>query len=122
MQAPLRDEQTAYLRQRGFKVVEGQPEESETFPYLTLRGVQERGLESEMRYHLSQRSSVGTAGVAHPSTMGTDELVNLIEGTVAGNMAAEERVFQTQAGTPIKVYVLDSAWNEVATTLAAKYR
>ena len=121
MQPGLREEQSTYLRQRGFEVVVGQPPEDEIFPYLTLREVQEFGLSSEMTYHQSPISSTGTAGVAHPSTMDTDELVSLIEGTVAGNMAAEGKVFQTRPGNPIKVYVVDLAWKEVATAVAARY-
>ncbi|PIN73762.1 hypothetical protein COV20_06095 [Candidatus Woesearchaeota archaeon CG10_big_fil_rev_8_21_14_0_10_45_16] len=61
-------------------------------------------------------------GVAHPSTMGEDELVELIENMVGENMSLDGKLFNTKPGTPIKVYVIDPAWKAVAQKLDSKYK
>ena len=122
MQKELTSEQNQYIQERGFEVVDGRPTAQEPFPYVTLREPQAFSETSEMTYHKTQGSSIGTMGVAHPSTTSNDELVDLIESSVGGSMALDGELFQTKPGQPIKVFVIDPAWKEVADTLAVKYK
>ncbi len=103
-------------------MVSGRPSTDEPFPYVSLREPQQWFEQSEMTYHQTPTSSTGTAGVAHPSTMSNPELVDLIEVSVAGGMTFDGEIFQTQPGKPIKVFVIDPAWKEVADALAVKYK
>jgi len=64
----------------------------------------------------------GTMGIAHPSTTPESELVKLIESAVADGMASEGELYQTTPGQPIKIFMLDPAWKEIAETLVAKYK
>lgn len=121
-QRELLPEQTRYLGERGFQVVQGEPSTDEAFPYVTLRDPQQFLETSEITYHEMPDYSVGTAEVAHPSTMDGDALVALIESTVAQSMDGEGQLFRTTPGQPIKVFVIDNAWKDVADALAAKYK
>jgi len=122
MKNELSPEQKQYLQERKFEIIEGRPSQEEPFPYVTLREPQQWIEQSEVSYRQTPSSSTGTMGVAHPSTMGEDELVELIENMVGENMSLDGKLFNTKPGTPIKVYVIDPAWKAVAQKLDSKYK
>ena len=121
----LTQDEQQYLDKRGFMIVD-EPFHSwfdQERPVLTLNDPQ---LEEEnpenpgLRYWISSSGGTRVEG-AHPSRQGDDELISIIEKTVASNKMWEGDLFTTQEGEPIKVYVLDSAWKNVAEQLVAKY-
>jgi len=122
MEKKLSPEETGYLKERGFEVICDQPPSDTQFPYITLREPQQWIEQSEMTYHRTPSSSTGTIGIAHPSTMPNDQLVALIESSVAKNISLDGKLFQTKPGQPIKVFIIDPAWKEVADALAVKYK
>jgi len=122
MKKELTPEQVKYLKDRGFQIIEGKPLPNEPFPYVTLREPQHWLEQSEMTYHKTSSTSSGTADVSHPKTVDKGELVALIERAVAGSMGLEGKLFNTQVGKPIKIYIIDPAWKEVAEAVTAKYK
>jgi len=114
-------EQSQYLKERGFEVVVGEPNRKEPFPYVSLQEKQPNLLSSEITYHHAIGLSTKTMNVLHPSTRGEDELVGIIEKFVGTNMIHDGRIFHTQPGKPIKIFVIDPAWQGVADTLVTKY-
>lgn len=114
--------QSEYINQRGIIVIYGQPLENEPFPYVTLREPQRRIEESEITFH---RNSCGaTLNKTHPTNanISLDNLVFEIEKVIADNMNSDGGLFKTKIGQPIKIFVIDNAWKEVAEKLADRYK
>ena len=122
MEEQLTPTQTQYLKERGFQIIEQQPSREQPFPHLTLREQQQFFEEAEITYHYSSSSRTGIGGITHPSTTPSDELINIIENAVAYGSEMEGKLYNTTPGQPIKIFVLDPAWKEIAETLAAKYK
>jgi hypothetical protein len=122
MRKPLTAEQTQYLKERGFMIINNKPADSEPFPYLTLEEQFNRIYESQITYRFGHTGAMITSGVTHPSTMGKDELVGILEEMVGSCLPLDGKRFSTQQGNPIKVFVIDPAWNDVEAALAAKYK
>ena len=107
--------QLSYLRERGFEIVEGLPLAEAQYPFVTLA--------ERITYHSGSGSGASYSNKEHPSNPETDadELVFLIEKMVASDMRLEGLAFRTKLGEPIKVFVSDPEWNEVARKLKQRY-
>src|SRR3990167_10284122 len=59
----------------------------------------------------------------HPLRKGNtqEDLLAILEATVAVNGSAEGRLFSMPTGDKIKIFVIDPVWEEIATILVAKY-
>ena len=113
--------QVTYLKERGFKVVPGIPNENTSFPYVTLNRLGRFIEEAEIRFHQTAIAHTSTMESYHPINATSKELITMIEKVVAGAMGLEGKLFSTSSGKSIPIYVLDSAWNETAKMLEAKY-
>lgn len=117
----LIQEQAEYLRQRGFETVNSAPNEGEPFPYVVLKKPG-RFIEQPGIAYFYGRGFFCGCGTAHPSNMSTDDLVRIIEKTVADTMQLDGNLFKTQPSRRFRVFVIDSGWKDVAETLARKYQ
>ncbi|MFH1133122.1 MAG: hypothetical protein V1735_01395 [Nanoarchaeota archaeon] len=117
----LTPEQIQYISERGFTVIEGEPPQQEAFPYLVLREPQKFYEQGSIEYRLLQGSKTISHG--HPSGNPSDELVDVIEQAVANNIPFDGSPiwFTTTPGQPIKVFVVDPTWTQVAENLVAKH-
>lgn len=116
----LIEEQRKYIKERGFEVIEGSPLTSMPFPYVVLMPVE--GEFSTMEYRQSPTSATKTGGNCNPTNMETDELVGLVELMIGSNMHLDGVTFSTKPGEPIKVFMQDPVWREVAENLVGRYR
>ena len=115
----LSPEQSQYLKERGFEVVHDKSE-LKRYPFLMLREPGEFLDEMTVQYHLDQFGN--TAANVHPSTHKQDEIINQLEEIVAKKMCHDGSLFITEPGTQISIYVTDNTWDQVANTLADKYK
>ena len=117
----LNVEQIKYIKDRGFEVINGNPPKGEPYPHLRLRERQEHFPEGEIEYHTNEGGKDITKGICHPSGKPAEELVPIIEQMVANGMNKEGTFYTTTPGDPIKVFVVDSAWDQVAKRLVDMY-
>jgi|SRR3989338_6401721 len=109
-----------YLKERGFQAVYNTPSEIEPFPYFTLRVPQEYIEESEISYHFAIDFITGFLETCHPSTTSNNNLVKIIENIAVGKMNSKS--YRIEKGKPIKLFVIDKVWKNVAEILVAKYK
>lgn len=117
----LTPQQSQYLKERGFEIVEGEPGPEEPYPYLALRGYQGWSGDPAVVYHQGEQSSSALINPAHPLEAPTDKLVGTIEHLIAASMDEDGGLFSTSPGTVIRVFVTDKSWNDVAASLSMKY-
>ena len=117
----LSQEQTEYLKGRGFEMVLSSPPQNEQYPYLTLRKPGEWAEDSSIRYHYNDSSHAALYGLIHPTIHDKDILVSIIEEVVSECKTMDGKLFTTTPGKSIKIFVLDDAWKEVAQELVSKY-
>ena len=121
MTRQLTSRQLRYLRERGFEVRQGTPAADEPHPYITLKKPADSVWDSEITFHQTDSSDTGNSELMHPYHTDKPELVEFIERLVAEDMGLEGRLYRTAPGRPIKLFVVDPAWQDTADALAKKY-
>ncbi len=123
MPEELTDKEKQYLRERSFEIIYAKPTEESSFPYVVLNKLQNQMPNAGIVYWKNRNSSAVCLGkIHHPSNTPEDSLIKTIEKVVAERMDLEGVLFTTNPGEPIKVFVADDAWKQVAEQLAAKYK
>jgi hypothetical protein len=111
-----------YLNDRGFKILERSPNQTDIFPYLRLKKVRKHPLcMSEIKYCSSSTVSSETFKSYHPSNGHSDYLIKLIENEIIYSAEFEGNIFTTSPGIPIKIFVEDKEWLYIAQKLVEKY-
>ena len=136
MPEELTEEQRQYVRERGFEVVEGVPPKDELRPYFILGGRQKLGSFSDITFCESLIYGHGLPVAnkrKYRRSQPLEKLIGIMEelvvkGRESGDWArainndpALAKYFDTRPDNPIKVFVVDPAWKEVAEKLAEKY-
>lgn len=121
MNEELTQEQTQYLKERGFISAVQRPPGDGPYPYLVL-GRKSACVASSYFYKKSPCSMASDHSDANPLNTSPDELVGILEGLVADGMFLDGRLFHTKPGEPIPIYVVDLAWVEVGQMLVDKYK
>jgi len=117
----LTEEQTDYLKERGFVVFNREPLRDDFFPYVVLGPLRNYLGESEIRYLYSPNYHRATFFPRHPSVNKIPLLIKEIELMVGREMDVEGSLINTRSGEPIKVFMLDPNWISVTKELVEKY-
>ena len=117
----LTQDQLNYLKERGFEIIQGMPVAEDKFPYVVLGFPRQILGQSEISYNYSPSHYRVTREIRHPSTHKSGLLIREIELMVGRDMELEGKVIRTTPGQPIKVFVLDRAWNLITKELTEKY-
>lgn len=122
----LTEDEQQYLNERGFEIVDDSfhPWFVDERPVLTLNSLPISEDEPEnpgVKYWTNNNSGTRSDNT-HPSKQSDDELIQIIEKTVASNKMWEGDFFTTEPGHKFKVYVIDQAWQGVAEKLVDKYQ
>lgn len=120
-----------YLSERGILVKQGWPldlrdqEPVLSKPYLILSGRKNAPpLDETYPRPIMQKIERNNwvTGDMHPKRgFETRDLILVIENIIAARRLDEGRIIDTKPGEPIRVFVADSSWNEVASILTEKY-
>ena len=100
--------------------MDGVPSANESTPYLMLLEPQTDMFEAEMQYVLGNDwYLMFSTHVLHPSTAEEGYLANFIEYNIS-NYDLKEPLSVTE-GRPIRVFVVDAAWDGVVQRLLQRY-
>lgn len=117
----LTTKQSEYVRNRGFEIIQREPTVADKFPYIVLSAPRFILEQSEISYKYSPSHWRATRATCHPSRQDQDFLVREIELMVGRDMDLEGELIETTPGRPIKVFIVDDAWNPIAQELVEKY-
>lgn len=117
----ISEEDQQYMRERGFEIIEGHPPRSAHFPYMVLRKFGDAVSGPEIRF-MEDHTGGAVTGIGDDLIDDKDALVSEMEKIVARERRVDGKLFSTEAGKPIRVFVADPIWMDAARTFADKYK
>ena len=124
----LTHEQKRYLNDRGFEIIHGLPMNEEE-PYILLNEVNDMDTvwnisNPPINYRRNLPSGTVIGGYTDPNFSTTKELTYLIEDMVSQDYMRTSTIKNDKlnpSGQPIKVFTLDSQWDDITNTLVKDY-
>ena len=115
----LNREEKDYIRQRGFRSIEGAPPVGEKYPFLVLSDLSTDSF--PILYEISLAITSKPTSKIYPGNASTDELTSIIENLVGRGKRYEGIAFTTKPGEKFKIFFEHIDWLNVVNTIVRKY-